>query len=153
MTDPSKPDALDRGIVARAEAAGVRLLGHRDDIETVYRAMDLLVLASHREGYPRAAMEAAASGLPLVVTDIRGCRQVVDPGRNGVLVPVGDPTALADAIGGLVEDPDRRVAMGGSSRAVAVERFDERAVVRTVLDTYREIARAKAVTLPLRELP
>lgn len=147
--DPSKADALDPAVVARAEAAGVRLLGHRDDVEELYAAMDVFVLASHREGYPRAAMEAAASGLPLVVTDIRGCRQVVDEGRNGLLVPVRDPAALAAAIAGLGDDPDRRAAMGRASRALACERFDEGAVVSIVVDTYREVAAAKGITLPL----
>ena len=53
--------------------------------------MDVFCLPSHREGFPRAAMEAAASGLPVVATDIRGCRQVVEPGVTGALVPVGQP--------------------------------------------------------------
>ncbi len=60
-----------------------RVPGHRDDIETLYSAMDVFVLASHREGFPRAAMEAAAMGLPVVATDVRGCRQVVEDGRTG----------------------------------------------------------------------
>jgi glycosyltransferase involved in cell wall biosynthesis len=147
--DSQKPDTLDPGLVARAEANGVRFLGHRDDVEAVYAAMDLFVLASHREGYPRAAMEAAASGLPLVVTDIRGCRQVVDDGENGVIVALRDVNALTAAIAALGEDPTRRAAAGQASRMIACERFDERAVVRKVLDTYREIADAKGVPLPL----
>ena len=67
---------------------GVAFLGLRDDVEALYTAMDIYVLASHREGFPRSAMEAAAMGLPVVATDIRGCRQVVDDGRTGRLVPV-----------------------------------------------------------------
>src|SRR5690606_15035312 len=75
--DPDKPDSLPREVVERAERAGVRFLGMRKDMEDLYTAMDLFVLASHREGFPRAAMEAAAMGLPVIATDIRGCRQVV----------------------------------------------------------------------------
>ncbi len=63
-----------------AESAGVRFLGMRDDVDRLYAAMDIFVLPSHREGFPRSAMEAAAMGLPVVATDIRGCRQVVADG-------------------------------------------------------------------------
>ena len=87
--DPEKPDALDRDMVDAARARGAQFLGHRDDVDALYAAMDVFVLASHREGFPRAAMEAAAMGVPVVATDIRGCRQVVDDGVNGVLVAVG----------------------------------------------------------------
>jgi glycosyltransferase involved in cell wall biosynthesis len=140
--DPEKADALDRGIVDAARAAGVRFLGHRDDVERLLAGFDVFVLASHREGYPRAAMEAAAMGLPIVATDIRGCREIVEPGVNGTLVPVEDPAALARAFGELA-DPERRAAFGRASRARALDRFDERVVVRRVLETYAAVARRK----------
>ena len=82
-TDPDKPDALDAEVLRRADDAGVVLLGHRDDVDRLLGGFDVFVLASHREGQPRAAMEAAATGLPIVATDIRGCRQVVDDGSPG----------------------------------------------------------------------
>ncbi len=150
--DRSKADALAPAIIEPAAAAGVRLLGHRDDVDSLYRAMDVFVLPSHREGYPRAAMEAAASGLPLVVTDIRGCRQVVIDGRNGFLVPVGVSSALTAAIRRIADDPPMRTTMSGASRALAVERFDERRVVKTVIEAYREAANHKRVLLPLRNV-
>ena len=146
--DPSKVDALTSEAVAAARDRGVLVLGHRDDVDALYAAMDLFVLASHREGYPRAAMEAAAMGLPVVATDVRGCRQVVDHGRNGLLVPVRDPNGLAEAIDRIGGDTDLRTKMGTASRAIALERFDERAVVCRVLDTYRHLAARKG--LPLR---
>ncbi len=119
----------------------------RDDVDELYGAMDLFVLASHREGFPRAAMEAAASGIPLVVTDVRGCRQVVDDGANGLLVPVRDPVALAAAIRRLGDDGALRSRMGAESRRIAEARFDERRVVAFVMDTYREIAARKGLRL------
>ena len=82
--DPVKPDALGADEVARAREHGVRFLGHRDDVDALYAAMDVFVLASHREGFPRAAMEATAMGLPVVATDVRGCREVVDDGVTGI---------------------------------------------------------------------
>ena len=74
--------------------------------------MDLFVTASWREGFPRSAMEAAAMGLPTVATDIRGCRQVVDDGETGLLVPVRDAVAIAAAVEQLVGDAGLRSTMG-----------------------------------------
>ena len=143
--DPEKSDSLPEGAVANAKAAGVRFLGMRTDMEDLYSAMDLFVLPSHREGFPRAAMEAAAMGLPVVATDIRGCRQVVEDGVNGLLVPVRDPRALAAAISKLGEDRELRDKMSSASARVARERFDEQEVVRIVMDTYREGMMAKGL--------
>jgi len=141
--DPDKADALPREAVAEAEAAGVRFLGLRDDVEVLYRGSDVFVLPSHREGFPRAAMEAAASGLPVVASDVRGCRQVVDHGVTGLLVPARSPRALAAAIGALSGDPDRRAAMGAAGAAKARAEFDERRVVALVMETYRSAGRRR----------
>jgi glycosyltransferase involved in cell wall biosynthesis len=135
--DPDKSDALDAAELDRSRAAGVEVLGHRLDVDEWYRAMDLFVLPSYREGFPRAAMEAAASGVPVIASDVRGCRQVVDHGTTGLLVPAGDPDALAAAIRRLGEDPDLRSAMGTAAAALAREEFDERRVVEIVLGTYQ----------------
>lgn len=143
--DPDKRDALSKDLLARARADGVRFLGHRDDVDALYAAMDVFVLASHREGYPRAAMEAAAMGLPVVATDIRGCREVVQPGQNGLLVPPRDASSIADSIARLGNSAGLRAAMGGAGRALARDRFDERNVARIVLDTYGEVAERKGI--------
>ncbi|HEY3672827.1 MAG TPA: glycosyltransferase family 4 protein [Acidimicrobiia bacterium] len=145
--DPQKPDTLDRATVQRARDLGVVFLGQRTDVERVYIGFDLFAQPSHREGFPRAAMEAAAMGLPIVATDIRGCRQVVDDGRNGLLVPVRDATRLAAALTTLGDDGERRAAMARAARTIAQERFDERDVVTRVLDTYRDVAARKQVAL------
>jgi glycosyltransferase involved in cell wall biosynthesis len=143
--DPEKADAIGRGDFDTAAAAGVRFLGLRDDVELLYRGMDVFVLPSHREGFPRAAMEAAASGLPVVATDVRGCRQVVDDGVTGLLVPVRSPARLAAAIRILADEPDRRRAMGEAAIERARRHFDERRVVDIVLDTYRQVAARKGM--------
>jgi glycosyltransferase involved in cell wall biosynthesis len=142
-TDDDKADALPPDVVDLAERHGVRLVGHRDDIEDCYRAMDLYVLASHREGFPRSAMEAAASGLPIVATDIRGCRQVVDDGVTGVLVPVRSPTGLAAAISALLADPDRRAAMSAAATERARTHFDQQRVIDLTLATYDRLLHAR----------
>jgi glycosyltransferase involved in cell wall biosynthesis len=141
--DPEKADAMDRAEIAAAEAAGVVFLGQRDDVEALYAAMDIFVLPSWREGFPRAAMEAAASGLPIVASDVRGCRQVVADEETGLLVPVRDPEALAEAIHLLGRDPALRSTMGKAAVERAHHNFDERRVVEIVLETYRHVALAK----------
>jgi glycosyltransferase involved in cell wall biosynthesis len=133
----SKGDGLTPADVARAEReAGVLHLGLRDDMEDLYAAMDVFVLASHREGFPRAAMEAAAMGCPVVATDVRGCRQVVDDGITGLLVPVRDAAALAAAVGQLAADEPRRRRMGEAGRAKARRDFDQQRVIDITLAVY-----------------
>ena len=143
--DPDKPDAVPPELIERAAANGVRFLGMRTDMERLYAAMDVFVLPSHREGFPRAAMEASAMGLPVVATDIRGCREVVDPGRNGLLVPVGDPRALREAIEEL-GDPQVRRRLSAGARAKAEDAFDERRVVEKVMATYLRLARQRGLS-------
>jgi len=146
--DPEKPDALSPTLVEAARSNGVRFLGHRSDVDALYAAMDLFVLPSHREGFPRAAMEAAASGLPVIATDVRGCRQVVDPEVTGLLVPVRDPSALAAAIDRLGRDGNVRARMAVHARTRAEQQFDERVVVDLVLGTYAQVASKKGVAVP-----
>lgn len=146
--DEDKADALPRELIAAAERSGVRFLGMRTDVDELYRAMDIFVLPSHREGFPRSAMEASAMGLPVVATDIRGCRDVVVPGSNGLLVPLRDPGAIASAITRIGEDGDLRRLMGEAGRQRAKECFDEQQVVARVISTYRRLARDKGLSLP-----
>jgi len=139
-SDPDKSDALGANDIAAAEALGnVRFLGGRDDVERLYHGFDIFVLPSYREGFPRSAMEAAASAVAVVATDIRGCRQAVDDGVTGLLVPVRDHDALAAAIEELAGDGARRAAMGRAGRVKAEAQFDDRAVVETTLAVYERL--------------
>ena len=131
--EPEKDDALDSDFIASARDRGIHLPGMQTNIDEWYSAMDVFVLASHREGFPRAAMEAAAMGLPVIATDIRGCREVVEPGYNGLLVPVNNSKALAGAINELAASPQLREQMGKASRAKALRDFDERQIVHIVI--------------------
>lgn len=138
--DPEKSDGLSRSdLDAIGAEAGVEFLGERLDIEAVYDALDIYVLASHREGFPRSAMEAAASGLPVVASDIRGCRQVVDHGHTGMLFRVGKVGELTDAVESLALDPDRRRALGRAARRKAESEFDQATVIATILDAYERL--------------
>lgn len=137
--DRDKADALPAEVLDDARRRGVRFLGHRSDVEELLPAFDVFALPSYREGFPRAAMEAAACGLPVVATDVRGCRQVVDHDHNGLLVPARDATALAAALDHLGADAERRHRFGRAGRAKAEAEFDERSVVDRVLDAYRAL--------------
>jgi len=138
-TEAEKGDALTATDRAAAEAAGVRFLGGRSDVVRLYAGMDVHVLASHREGFPRSPMEAAAMGVPVVATDIRGCRETVDDGVTGRLVPVRDPDALAAAISELAGSAELRTRYGNAARAKARREFDDRRCVEITLDTYRTL--------------
>ena len=135
--EPDKPDGLHPTAIAEAAELGVVFTGQRGDMPDCYAAMDLFVTATHREGFPRAAMEASASGLPLVATDIRGCRQVVDNGVTGLLVPVKNAVALAAAIAELATGPQQRARMGAAAKLKAATEFDQQRVIDITLDAYQ----------------
>lgn len=138
-SDLDKHDGLREADLAEAREHGVVFLGLRSDMEAVYAAMDVYVLASYREGFPRSAMEAAAMGLPVVATDVRGCRQVVDDGQTGRLVPVRDAEAIAGAVAALAGDAEARSTMGRAGRDKAVREFDQRRVITLTLDVYTRL--------------
>jgi glycosyltransferase involved in cell wall biosynthesis len=147
--EPVKRDRIDPASMSRYGIDdGTQWLGRRDDIEALLHASDLYVLPSWREGFPRSAMEAAAMKLPIVATNIRGCRQVVGHEENGLLVPLRDAAALEQAIERLVTDAASRRRMGEAGRVKALAEFDERRVCRTVLDTVAEQLRAKGIEPP-----
>jgi glycosyltransferase involved in cell wall biosynthesis len=84
-------------------------------------------------------MEASAMGVPAVVTDIRGCRETVDHGENGLLFPVGDADTLARSLIELLQDDERRSRMGATGRRIAENRFDEQKVFDRVLREYERL--------------
>ena len=138
--DPDKADAITRAETDEVAAtANVTFLGARTDVDQWYTAMDLYLLASHREGFPRSAMEAGAMGLPVVTSDIRGCREVVVDGRNGYLVPARDPIAIAEAVASLADDAGRRAAFSRAARDHARAHFDQQAVIDLTLGVYERL--------------
>jgi glycosyltransferase involved in cell wall biosynthesis len=142
-SEPGKADGIGPAALAAAESSGVRFLGHRSDVEDIYAACDMYVLASYREGFPRSAMEAAAMGLPVVATDIRGCRQVVEHGVTGLLVPPRDAAALTDAVAQLAGEPALRTSMGRAAVSKAQRDFDQRQVIAKTLAVYEGLLERK----------
>jgi glycosyltransferase involved in cell wall biosynthesis len=144
-TDAEKPDRLTPEALERGLESALCLAGVRQDMPELYAAMDVFVLPSHREGFPRAPLEAAAMRVPCIATDIRGCRQAVSHGRTGLLVPVGEVSALAGAILTLLEDAGLAQRMGAEGRRRALREFDEQHVFKTVLAEYERLLHAKGL--------
>ena len=129
---PSDRDGIAAKFRKRIRAAGLeerfRFTGFTDRVRDYLQVMDIFVLSSYREGFPRSVLEAMGCGLPVVATNIRGCREAVVDGETGLLVPPRNGTALAEAVGRLLEDPNLAVSMGRAGRERAVRLFDEKSV-------------------------
>ena len=143
--DHESLDRLNSAELAEVKQA-VTFLGPRADIRNVLAISDVFVLPSaYREGIPRVLLEAASMGLPIVTTNAPGCREVVEDGVNGVLVPVGDCEALTHAIVSLLEQPRLRQRFGYASRRRAVERFDLSVVAGRTHLLYGRLLRDKGL--------
>ncbi len=138
--DPGNPACIPEAIIDEWVKQGlITSLGHVSDMATLYRSVDIVVLPSYREGLPKGLIEAAACALPLVTTDVPGCREVVTHEVDGLLVPVKNAQALVDAIGRLVHDADLRVALGRAARAKTLKQFDQKIIIEKTLDVYRQL--------------
>jgi glycosyltransferase involved in cell wall biosynthesis len=130
-------------------AENSRWLGERSDVPEMLAAMDVFCLPSYREGYPVSVIEAGAMGLPSIVTNVRGCREAVIEGVNGLLVPAKEVQPLADAIRKLHDDSQLRAQLGQGARRRAEGVFDERKVVNQVVSVYRRLRPTVAPPSPL----
>lgn len=133
--NPSSLSAKDVDDISGLD--GVTILGHVDDMSELFSKTDVVVLPSYHEGTPRVLIEAGASGKPLIATDIAGCRGVVVPGENGILVPVADVKALKRAIVELL-DVDLQKGYGKASREIVVNNFSQDLVIKRTLEVYRK---------------
>jgi glycosyltransferase involved in cell wall biosynthesis len=123
----------------------VEFAGLRNDVPRILRALDVFVLPSWREGMPRSIIEAMAVGLPVVATDIRGCREEVVHGETGLLVPPRDPMKLAEAMLLLLTDQASASRMGSLGRARALNCFDEDAVIQRQIEAYDRLIEEKGL--------
>ncbi len=138
--DPGNPAAIPQATLDGWQAEGLmELLGQVNDMAALFASVDMVVLPSYREGLPKSLIEAAACALPLVTTDAPGCREVVTHEVNGLLVPVKDATALANAIERLHLDPAWARQLGLAARERAIAEFDERIVIAKTLAVYGEL--------------
>lgn len=130
----SNPSAITaRELDAWREEGAVEYLGSTLDVRPFLARAHVCVLPSYGEGMPRSVLEAMAMGRAILTTDVPGCRETVEVGRNGLLVPPRDAHALAEGMLQMLSEPERLERMGRESRAIAEERFDVHAVNRTIL--------------------
>jgi glycosyltransferase involved in cell wall biosynthesis len=150
LSDSGPAERLDVEALARAAGIGksVVVLRDREDMPDLYALMDLLWLPSYREGFPRVLMEAAAMRVPVVATDVRGCREAVRSGETGFLVPPGDAAALAEATRWMLATPGLLERLGAAAYRLAREQFDQQRVFETVREEYLRLARAKGLVNP-----
>ena len=135
-----KADALSPESAATYGVADIcRFVGMRNDMPLMFALMNAFALPSHREGVPRSPMEASAMGVPSVVTDVRGCREVVEHEKTGLIVPVKNPAALAQGILRMLEQPEDARRWGRAARELAETRFDERRIFEIVAEEYDQL--------------
>jgi glycosyltransferase involved in cell wall biosynthesis len=141
--DVGNPSSLQDADVQQISAVQpyLEFLGHVEDMPSCYRKASMAVLPSYGEGVPRSLIEAAACGLPLVSTDVPGCREIVRNQVNGVTVPPRDPQALALAILRLLECPELATSFGCQSRILVESEFSESSVLDRTLSVYRSVLR------------
>jgi glycosyltransferase involved in cell wall biosynthesis len=136
--DLDNPTSLNSSDLDAIERSGqVEIWGHRNDMSSVLQQSSIFVLPSfYGEGLSKVLIEAAASGRPVVTTDMPGCRDAVIEGVTGLLVPPRNAAALAAAIGALLADREKCIAMGLRGRLLAEKEFDLNAVIKTHMDIY-----------------
>ena len=142
--DPGNPSSVDASDVADWAAEGlIESFGYRDDIAALFAQSHVVVLPSYYgEGLPKVLIEAAACGRAVVTTNHPGCRDAIESGKTGVLVPVRDATALADTVQILLADAGLRRRMGEAGRALAEKAFSIEQVIDAHLEVYRELLSA-----------
>ena len=133
--DPVSPDTLKR--IERRE--GIEAVGRQNDVRPFYAQADALVFPSYREGFPNVVIEAGAMGLPSIVTDINGSREIIIDGQNGIIIPPRDEKALYEAMKRFVEQPDEVERMAHNARSMVASRYEQGYVRQCLYDFYHEI--------------
>ena len=133
-------DALDAELRARIRShPRIHCTGFVSDSAPYYRAMDVMVLPTWREGFPNVVLEASATGIPVVTTESTGARDAVVPEVTGLLIPPGYPEAIYESVMKLLRDPERRIHMGRAARAWVVEHYSEERVLGLTAEYYRSL--------------
>jgi glycosyltransferase involved in cell wall biosynthesis len=132
------PSAIsETDIKTWCQDGAVEWLGHVENMVPLFKEAALVCLPSYREGMPKSLLEAAAAGCAVITTDVTGCREAIEPGVTGDLVPVRDASALAAALLSLIKDNTRRNAYGVNGRERAIAMYSLDVVVAQTLEIYR----------------
>ncbi len=138
--DPQNHTGLSINDLKKISEEGcVEILGYQKDIQTLYSRSHIICLPSYREGLPKSLLEAAAASRAVVTTDVPGCRDAIIPEKTGILVPVRNSEALANAIQELIENPDKRKNMGKAGRELAEKDFAIENIVGAHLKIYQDL--------------
>jgi len=138
--DLGNPSAVSEATVRAWQEEGIiKWLGHVSDMPSLLSRVDVMVLPSYREGLPKSLIEAAACGIPLITTDVPGCREVVTDEVDGLLIPAKDPLSLISAIRRLHGDRDLARRLGAAARAKVLREFDEKIIIEKTIAVYREL--------------
>ena len=133
--DPILPET--KQLIDTCEA--IESVGNQKDVRPFYEQGDVFVFPSYREGFPNVVIEAGAMGLPSIVTDINGSREIIENGVNGVVIPSHDTQALYEAMKKMVEHPDLREQMAEKARPMVAHRYEQGFVRQCLKDYYRDI--------------
>ena len=138
--DQGNPSAIAETQIQRwMQEHSIEWWGHREDLPTVIGQATVVVLPSYREGLPKVLLEAAACGKAVIATDVPGCRSVVQHQKTGLLVPVRDAAALAEAMAELLGNADRRAVLGANARQFVVREHSSEKISVEFLALYREL--------------
>ncbi len=145
--EPEKKDRVDISSLIKSYGLekNILFLGERRDLNELYPKMDVFVLPSYREGLGVSILEASAMERPVVVSDIRGCREAVDDGETGILVPPGNAERIAEAIIYLLKNPEDAKKMGKAGREKIKREFDEKLVFGRIEEEYKKKLKEKCL--------
>lgn len=133
-------DPLDNNSLKEiSDNPAIEAVGQKSDVRPWLLASDIFILPSHREGFPNVVIEAGAMGLPSIVTDINGSREIIHNGENGLIVPSKNADALYEAMKELAETPEDIRAMAANARPMIASRFEQSFVRQCLKDYYKEI--------------
>src|SRR6202012_2136759 len=148
--DPANPASVSLEEVNEwTQRPGITWLGHVTDITSLWRRCHFAVLPSHREGLPGSLMEAAACERAMIATDTPGCREIVIDDQTGLLVPIEDPQALAQAMTTLATSPELRAGYGKAARELVVNKLSARIIGESGVRLYNGMTTAQSGRPPL----
>ena len=134
MTDANPASISKDELQSWVEEGTVEYLGELSDVRPAIAESSVYVLPSYREGTPRTVLEAMSMGRPIITTDAPGCRETVNDGENGFLVPVRDAVVLAERMEYFIKHPELIASMGKKSRRIAIEKYDVHKVNKVIMD-------------------
>ncbi len=146
VPDEGNPSSVSKEVIDQWQfEPNLRYLGLVEDMPKLLQKVDIVALPSYREGTPKILLEAASCGLPLIATDVPGCREIVIHGKNGLLIEPKDPQALAQAVLFLARNQERAHQMGSQGRRIVKDQFSDRQVIDATIRVYNSLLAPKGL--------